>query len=107
LVSCGAAVRPSSSDTPFSLRSEGYNVLLTSEWTDQTDDERNVQWTKQAFSAIEPFAMPSAYVNYFADDESAGRVAAAYGANYPRLRQIKKKYDPDNVFHLNQNIEPA
>jgi FAD/FMN-containing dehydrogenase len=50
---------------------------------------------------------PGRYVNYLADDEAGDPAAAAYGANYPRLQQIKAKYDPSNFFHINQNIRPA
>ena len=81
--------------------------MLTSEWTDSADDESNVQWTKETFSVVEQFMARAVYVNYLGDDEQEDRVSAAYGANYQRLRQIKKKYDPDNAFSLNQNIEPA
>ena len=58
------------------------------------------------FQASAPFASAGAYVNFMTEEES-GRVAAAYGANYDRLAQIKNHYDPDNLFHLNQNIEPS
>ena len=50
---------------------------------------------------------PGRYLNYLEDDSAAVGVAAAYGPNYARLRQLKAKYDPENVFHLNQNIPPA
>jgi hypothetical protein len=57
------------------------------------------------FQSIRPYASKGAYVNFMTADESR-RVAAAYGANYERLVQIKRKFDPDNSFHLNQNIPP-
>ena len=103
----GAAVRPDATATAFPHRTKGYNLLVISEWMDSVADEPNVQWAKETFSAVEQFMVPDVYVNYLDDDEREGRVSAAYGANYPRLRQIKKKYDPDNAFSLNQNIEPA
>ena len=103
----GAAVRPDATATAFPHRTKGYNLLVISEWMDSAADESNVRWAKETFSAVEQFMVPDVYVNYLDDDEREGRVSAAYGANYPRLRQIKKKYDPDNAFSLNQNIEPA
>lgn len=103
----GAAVRPDPTATAYPHRTEGYNLVLTSEWTDSAADESNVQWTKETFSVVEQFMARAVYVNYLGDDEQEDRVSAAYGANYQRLRQIKKKYDPDNAFSLNQNIEPA
>ena len=56
---------------------------------------------------MKPFTGSGRYSNYLGDDEAADVAAAAYGANYPRLQKIKAKYDPDNVFHLNQNILPS
>ena len=55
---------------------------------------------------MEPNFAHAAYVNYMSDDESERRVSSAYGPNYDRLSQVKAKYDPQNVFHLNQNIVP-
>ena len=55
---------------------------------------------------MQPFFAPGRYVNYLDDDEAGGSVAAAYGSNYPRLQQIKAKYDPHNLFRMNQNIRP-
>ena len=56
---------------------------------------------------MRPFLAEGVYVNYLGDDEAGGRVASAYGENYNRLAAIKKKYDPKNVFRINQNIKPA
>ena len=58
------------------------------------------------FTALEPYTAAKVYVNYLADDENA-RVADAYGPNLERLVEVKRCYDPDNLFHLNQNIDPA
>jgi len=67
---------------------------------------RCVAWAHEFFSAAAPHASGSVYVNFLTEDES-GRSADAYGANYLRLKQIKQKYDPANLFRHNQNIEPA
>ena len=55
---------------------------------------------------MEPFVASGRYVNYLGDDETGDPIAAAYGPNYRRLRELKTKYDPSNFFHMNQNIRP-
>ena len=66
----------------------------------------NIDWTQQLSRDLEPFKRGNIYVNYLDDDE-VDKVASAYGDNFPRLQKLKTKYDPDNVFRLNQNISPA
>ena len=61
---------------------------------------------RESYEAMKPFMAKGRYVNYRGDDEATDQVAAAYGPNYARLSEIKSKYDPSNVFHLNQNIRP-
>jgi FAD/FMN-containing dehydrogenase len=69
---------------------------------------RCTAWARETYDAMRPFMGEGRYVNYMGDDEAADRMAAAaYGPNYPRLQKIKAKYDPENVFHINQNIRPA
>ena len=99
----GAVTRVGVTDTAFPLRAEGYNYLVLSQWTDAKDNEACIAWGRNAYAAMQPFMASGRYVNYMGDDESEG-VAAAYGPNYRRLRQLKVKYDPDNFFRLNQNI---
>ncbi|MEM7302718.1 MAG: FAD-binding oxidoreductase [Pseudomonadota bacterium] len=74
-------------------------------WRDPADDERVVGWLKQVSREISRHAVPGAYVNFIA--ESGGGASAAYGSNLARLQAVKKKYDPDNLFRVNQNVEPA
>jgi FAD/FMN-containing dehydrogenase len=102
----GAVTRIGATDTAFPHREPGYNLVLAAQWLDPADDEANVAWAKETFAALAPHMTDSAYVNYLGDDESA-RVRAAYGPNWERLVALKKRYDPDNVFHLNQNIDAA
>lgn len=73
-------------------------------WDEAAQDETCIAWAREFFKASAPFASAGAYVNFMTGDEG-DRVAAAYGANYDRLKQIKKKYDPENIFHNNQNIK--
>ena len=56
--------------------------------------------------ALKPFLGQTRYVNYLGDDETGDPTAVAYGANYARLRELKARYDPDNVFHVNVNVRP-
>lgn len=103
----GAATRVNPTDTAFPHRSAGYNMLVASEWLEPTESDTNIAWTRETFDTLKPFMSKSAYVNYLDDDEVGDRVKNAYGPNYDRLRKLKLRYDPDNIFHLNHNIDPA
>jgi FAD/FMN-containing dehydrogenase len=104
----GAAVRVGPGDTAFPHRTAGYNLLVLGQWMDSADGERCKAWVRETFAAMQPFMAAGRYVNYLDDEESGGDpVAAAYGTNYARLQQLKAKYDPENFFHMNQNIRPA
>jgi hypothetical protein len=70
------------------------------------DTDRNIAWARETYQAVQPFTGPSRYLNYLGDDEEGDPMAAAYGPNYKRLRELKTKYDPENFFHMNQNIRP-
>lgn len=102
----GAATRVPVGETAFALRSPGYNALVLSQWMDPADNGRCVEWARETYDAIQPFTGVGRYVNYLDQDESADAVAAAYGPNYRRLREVKARYDPENFFHMNQNIPP-
>lgn len=104
----GAPTRVPLADTAFAMRSEGFNTLLLSQWTDPARSEACIQWTRDSYAALQRFGGSRRYLNYLADDDmgEAG-LASAYGPNLPRLRAIKRRYDPDNVFRLNLNIPPA
>ena len=102
----GAATRVDITDTAFPHRTVGYNFLVASQTMDPAISDRCTAWVRQTYAAMEPFIAPGRYVNYLDDDETGDSVPAAYGPNYRRLREIKTKYDPCNLFHLNQNIRP-
>lgn len=95
------------SDTAFGHRAWPYNLLMTSAWSDPDDTERNIAWTREFFDAIRPFAAEGAYVNYLGGDEGVDGLKAAYGAKIERLAGLKAKFDPTNLFRVNQNITPA
>jgi FAD/FMN-containing dehydrogenase len=102
----GAATRVGVSDTAFPHRVDGYNLLVLSEWMEPANTDRCIAWARKTYSEMEPFVASGRYVNYLGDDETGDPIAAAYGPNYRRLREIKAKYDPSNFFHVNQNILP-
>ena len=102
----GAATRVSPTATAFPHRQPGYNCIIISQWADAADTVAGTQWARDTFDALRPHMADAAYVNYL-DQDDAERVAAAYGPNYPRLVELKGRYDPDNTFRLNQNIVPG
>ena len=102
----GAVCQVDPTATAFPFREPGYNLVLTGQWSDAADTAANMAWVRDTFAALQPYTAPQGYVNYLGDDESA-RVASAYGPNLDRLVEIKRRYDPDNLFRLNHNIDPA
>ena len=102
----GAATRIAATDTAFPARAEGYNFLVLSEWMEPAANDQCISWAKQSYTEMERFFAPWRYVNYLGDDEEGESLAAAYGPNYRRLQELKTKYDPNNFFHMNQNIRP-
>jgi hypothetical protein len=102
----GVASRIAPSATAFPHRAEQYDFLILSQWSDKTDSDRNIEWTRALFQAMQPHLDESVYVNNLGD-EGTGRVKAAYGQNYPRLVTLKRALDPDNLFRANQNIDPS
>ncbi|HEY6430065.1 MAG TPA: FAD-binding oxidoreductase [Acidimicrobiales bacterium] len=105
---CGGAIARVDDDAmAFGQRQDRFNIHYLSMWTDPADTERNIAYTKQLSGAMKPFASGGAYLN-FLGDEGQARVEAAFGRDkYQRLRDLKKRWDPQNVFRLNQNIPPA
>jgi hypothetical protein len=103
----GAVARVGEDDTAFSNRRAAYAFNLISTWTDPSEDAVHVAANRELASAMEPHSSGSVYVN-FLGDEGAARVREAYGeAKYRRLAELKRVWDPQNLFHLNQNIPPA
>src|SRR5262249_17823248 len=94
----GAASRVPVDATACAMRVTGFNVVIASQWTDPSENARNIGWARDTYAALTPYLAERRYVNYLADDEPGDPVAAAYGPNYARLRELKAKYDPDNFF---------
>lgn len=107
IINChGAYRRVGKSDTAYYHRDQQFDVVVTANWEDAAENERNISWARGCFAAIEPELREGAYVNDLGDDE-ANAAVRAYGGNYPRLVELKTKYDPTNLFRMNQNITPA
>ena len=102
----GAANRVAADATSYVHRDVRFVMNVHGRWDRPDQDEQCVGWSREFFSAMAPYASGGVYVNFMTGEET-DRVAAAYGANYQRLARIKQHYDPDNLFHLNQNIRPA
>jgi FAD/FMN-containing dehydrogenase len=102
----GAMARVAPDATAWSNRGAHFVMNAHSRWREKADDSAGIGWARKLFQSTAPFASGSVYVNFMPEDE-ADRVASAYGANYSRLAQIKRRYDPENQFRMNQNIPPA
>jgi len=102
----GAMERVPEDATAFGDRGWPFNLLVTSAWTGAAESEANLRWTRELWSAVQPFLSPSVYVNYLGE-QSPELVRAAYGKKYERLVALKDKYDPTNFFCMNQNIRPS
>jgi FAD/FMN-containing dehydrogenase len=102
----GAVTRIGPTETAVPHREPGWNLLLPSVWTDPADTEANIAWTRETFVALQPHFAGRRWLNYLGDDQADDAIRAAYGPNYERLREVKRRYDPENVFHLNHNIAP-
>ena len=102
----GQATRIEPTATAYPHRQAGHNLLLISQWTDPADSDAGIAWARTTFEALAPHMADRSYTNYLpADDHD--RVRHAYGVNYDRLVELKRRYDPHNLFHLNQNIDPS
>ena len=102
----GACNRVRPDATAFANRDARFATVIAGMWPDPKDNEKNTRWVKDYYAALEPHSSPGGYVNFMAGDDQ-GRVKESYKGNYDRLVAIKKKYDPENLFHLNQNIKPS
>jgi FAD/FMN-containing dehydrogenase len=102
----GAASRVSSKDTAWSYRDATWAMVIVGVDPDPANKEKITSWTKKYWEALHPYSAGGAYVNFMMD-EGEERIKATYGDNYGRLVTIKNKYDPNNLFRVNQNIKPT
>ena len=102
----GAMARVDANATAWANRDAHFIMNAHTRWRDKAQDSACIAWARQLFEATAPFASGSVYVNFMPEDENE-RVEKAYGANYWQLAEIKRRYDPDNFFRMNQNIRPT
>jgi len=102
----GACHRVKAGATAFAYRDAQFATVIAGMWPNPADNPKNIRWVKDYYAAIAPHSAPGGYVNFMSDDDQ-GRIRDNYKGNYKRLAAIKKKYDPGNQFHMNQNIKPA
>jgi FAD/FMN-containing dehydrogenase len=102
----GACSRVGAGETAFAFRSARFSVGIFGTWHEPADDERNIAWVRDYHEALLPFSLGAGYVNFSSADEQ-GRVREIYSGNHERLARVKRRYDPENLFSLNQNVAPA
>jgi Berberine and berberine like len=102
----GAVARVAPDATAFGRRDTEFVLNVHTRWEHASDDAHCIGWAREFFTAMAPHAMGSVYVNFMSEDET-DRVQAAFGRNFARLATVKAKYDPQNLFRMNQNIAPA
>ncbi|MFK4297792.1 FAD/FMN-containing dehydrogenase [Arthrobacter sp. GAS37] len=102
----GAVQRVGQTDTAFVNRGVKFSPVIACMWNDPADNEANIDWVRSYAAALRPHSSPGGYIG-FMDGDDQGRISENYGVNYERLQAIKGKYDPGNLFHVNQNIKPA
>jgi FAD/FMN-containing dehydrogenase len=103
----GAAARRKNHDTPWSYRDALLSEVIVGVDPDPANKDTITTWAREYFDALHPHGAGGAYVNFMMDNEGEDRIRGTYRDNYDRLAKVKAKYDPDNFFHVNQNIRPA
>ncbi len=101
----GAVHRVASDQTAFAHRDANFATVIAGMWPDPADNEANTAWVRDYYTATAPLSEEGGYINFMAGDDQE-RIKANYGGNYDRLVQVKRTYDPDNLFRVNQNIKP-
>ena len=102
----GKSARIAADSAAYPHREAAFVMNVHTRWEDAADDERCIGWARRFFDAAAAYATGGVYVNFETDAQDPARVTAAYGANYERLRTVKAKYDPENVFRTNLNVRP-
>jgi FAD/FMN-containing dehydrogenase len=101
----GACHRVAADATAFAYRDATFATVIAGMWPDPAQNEDNIAWVRDFYEATAPHSEEGGYINFMAGDDQ-DRIRANYRGNYDRLVDVKRKYDPDNLFHLNQNISP-
>lgn len=104
----GAVKRHDEQAMAVSHRNVEYVIAINTGWADPQDNDKQIRWTRDLWTAIRPFSSGGVYVNFLSADDGEDRVRAAYGeTKFERLVQLKSKYDPQNLFQVNKNVKPA
>jgi FAD/FMN-containing dehydrogenase len=101
----GAPHRVASDATAFAYRDANFATVIAGMWPDAADNEANIEWVRDYYAATAPHSEEGGYINFMAGDDQE-RIKANYRGNYDRLVEVKRKFDPGNLFHMNQNIKP-
>lgn len=101
----GAVARVPNEATAFGHRESQYDLIIAAIWSEEHEQEAHIDWARSFWDAMQPFSSEAVYVNYLSE-EGEDRVRAAYGEHWGRLVDLKREYDPQNVFRNNQNIAP-
>jgi FAD/FMN-containing dehydrogenase len=101
----GACHRVAADATAFAYRDATFATVIAGMWPDPAQNDDNIAWVRDFYEATAPHSEEGGYINFMAGDDQ-DRIRANYRGNYDRLVDVKRKYDPDNLFHLNQNISP-
>jgi FAD/FMN-containing dehydrogenase len=101
----GACHRVAPDETAFAYRDATFATVIAGMWPDPADNERNIAWVRDFYDATAPLSEEGGYVNFMSGDDQ-DRIGVNYRENYDRLVDVKRRYDPENLFHLNQNIRP-
>ena len=101
----GAAHRVAPDATAFAYRNANFATVIAGMWPEASQNEANIAWVRGYYDATAPHSEEGGYINFMSEDDQ-GRIKANYKGNYDRLVDVKRRYDPDNLFHLNQNIRP-
>jgi FAD/FMN-containing dehydrogenase len=101
----GAAHRLAPDATAFAYRNANFATVIAGMWPEPSQNEANIAWVRNYYDATAPHSEAGGYINFMSEDDQ-GRIRANYQGNYDRLVEVKRRYDPDNLFHLNQNIRP-
>ena len=95
-------------DTAYSFRDAEFALNINTQWPQGTESVNHLSWARETQKAAKPYSMGSGYINFASEDETQERVIATYGnEKYKKLVSLKRKYDPDNFFRMNQNIKPV
>ncbi len=101
----GACHRVAADETAYAYRDANFATVIAGMWADPADNDANIAWVRDFYDATAPHSEEGGYINFMAEDDQE-RIKANYKGNYDRLVEVKRQYDPDNLFHFNQNIKP-